>query len=109
MLNQSKKKSIPDAGTESTSVYLKQAQGTNAHTSPQLANGSDWFDQFFNTSSEMLCIIDGEGLLRRVNDVLTTTLGYTADAINEQPLVNFVHARDQQAIAGLVQQAQQRN
>lgn len=109
MLNQSKKKSIPDVGTESTSVYLKQAQGTNAHTSAQLANGNDWFDQFFNTSSEMLCIVDREGYVRRVNDVLATSLGYKATEINEQPIVNFVYPRDQQAITGLVQQAQERN
>lgn len=109
MLNQSKKKSIPDVGAESTSVYLKQAQGTNAHTSPQLANGSDWFDQFFNTSSEMLCIIDRQGYFRRVNNMLATSLGYSEIALTEQPVVNFVYPRDHQAIAGLMLQAQERN
>src|SRR5688572_16853591 len=109
MLNQSKNKSIPEVGTESTSVYLKQAQGTNAHTSAQLAIGSDWFEQFFNTSSEMLCIIDRQGFFRRVNNMLATSLGYSEAALTEQPVVNFVYTRDHQSIAGLIQQAQERN
>ena len=108
MINQSKKKSIPDVGTESTSVYLEQAQGTNAHTSPQLANG-DWFEQFFNTSSELLCIIDRQGNFRRVNTILATSLGYNESALNEQPVVNFVYPRDQQATETMLAQAQERN
>jgi PAS domain S-box-containing protein len=108
MLNQSKK-SIPDVGTEASSLYLAQAQDTNAHTAPQLANGGDWFAQFFHSSSEMLCIIDRQGLLRRVNNAFAESLAYDNAQLSDQPLINFVYPRDRHAAEEMVRLSQEKN
>ena len=108
MLNQSKK-SIPDAGPDSTSIYLQEAQGTNADAAPQLGTGADWFEQFFTSSSEMLCIIDGNGYFRRVNNALADLLGYSSTELNTQAVTNFVYPRDFASTTALLLQARERN
>jgi PAS domain S-box-containing protein len=108
MLNQSKK-SIPDVGPDSTSIYLQEAQGTNADAAPQSGNGADWFEQFFSSSSEMLCIIDGNGYFRRVNNALADLLGYSITELNKQAVTNFVYPRDFHPTTELLLQAQERN
>ena len=96
-------------GTESSAVYLKEAQGTNAHTPPHFVSGGDWFEQFFNSSCEMLCIIDHQGNFRRVNNVMADSLGYAGTELNEQPVINYIYPRDHHAAIELLQQAQERN
>jgi PAS domain S-box-containing protein len=108
MLNQSKK-SIPDVGPDSTSVYLQEAQGTNADAASQLAHGADWFEQFFTSSSEMLCIIDGNGYFRRVNNAFADLLGYAVTELNGQAITNFVYPRDFHPTTEMLLQAQERN
>lgn len=108
MLNQSKK-SIPDAGPDSTSIYLQEAQGTNADAAPQLAAGADWFEQFFNSSPELLCIIDGTGYFRRVNNAMADMLGYSIAELNGQPATSFVYPRDFNPTIEFLLQSQERN
>ena len=108
MVNQSNK-SIPDTGPGSASVYLQEVQGTNAEGGPQFVNGADWFEQFFSSSSEMLCIIDANGYFRRVNNILATALGYNTEELSGQPVINFVYPRDLHHASELLLQAQERN
>jgi PAS domain S-box-containing protein len=108
MLNQSKK-SIPDVGPGPSSIYLQEAQGANAEATPQLAYGAGWFEQFFTSSPDMLCIIDSNGRFRRVNKVLADSLGYAIAELDAQPVTNFVYPRDLNPTNELLAQAQERN
>ena len=50
---------------------------------------------FFNVSLDLLCIIDLEGRLRRVNSSWTKTLGWSEDELLGRPYLDFVHPDDQ--------------
>lgn len=108
MINQSKK-SIPDVSPDSASIYLQEVQGTNGDATPQTGNGVDWFEQFFSTSSEMLCIVDGKGYFRRVNDALSNFLGYSSADLITQRIADRVDPLDIIPASELLAQAQQNN
>lgn len=53
--------------------------------------------KFFALSLDMLCIADGDGWFRDLNDAWTATLGWSLDELQEQPFIAFVHPDDRSA------------
>ncbi len=65
----------------------------------------DIFRDFFELSSDMLCILSGDGRFRMVNAVFENTVGRTAETLLDRPLTDFIHPKDvdatSQALASL--------
>ncbi len=59
-------------------------------------------DRFFTLSLDLLCIADFEGKFKRVNPAWSTTIGYTPEELQDQPLINFVHPEDRERTAAEV-------
>lgn len=53
-------------------------------------------ERFFDLSLDLLCVADMTGYFRRVNPAFTTTLGFTAAEILEQPIVQLIHPDDRE-------------
>ncbi len=53
--------------------------------------------EFFEVSQDMLCILDREGYLQRVNPSWERVLGYSIFELQAQPFFHFVHPDDRQA------------
>jgi len=62
-------------------------------------------DRFFAVSLDMLCILNMEGYIQRLNPAWEKTLGFSAAEMSSRPLVGFVHPEDRQhaldALAGI--------
>ncbi|MCU0241862.1 MAG: PAS domain S-box protein [Vicinamibacteria bacterium] len=54
-------------------------------------------ETFFDNALDLLCIIDSEGIFRRVNREWENLLGYTTQELEGRRLVDFVHPDDQPA------------
>ena len=50
--------------------------------------------RFFELSPDMLCTAGATGRLERVNGAWTTALGWSADELRSQPVLDFVHPDD---------------
>lgn len=53
----------------------------------------DW-EWFFENSLDMKCIAGLDGYFKRVNPAICRLLGYTAEELTSQPLLNFIHPDD---------------
>ena len=53
--------------------------------------------RFFDLAPDMLCTINPDGYLERVNHAWTAVLGWTADELRARPLLDFVHPEDRAA------------
>jgi PAS domain S-box-containing protein len=51
-------------------------------------------DRFFTLSSELICIADFEGLLRRVNPAWEETLGWTVKELTGKPFLELIRSDD---------------
>lgn len=51
-------------------------------------------EQFFNLSTELLCIAGKNGKFKKVNPAFAKALGYTVDEILAKPMVEFIHPDD---------------
>lgn len=60
---------------------------------------SDDFDltQFFWNSADLMCILDRDGVVKKVNPTFVTALGYSEVELLSQPFSRFVHSEDQHA------------
>ena len=50
--------------------------------------------RFFDLSLDLFCIAGLNGIFHRVNDNVESLLGYTADELVNQPILNYVHPDD---------------
>jgi PAS domain S-box-containing protein len=55
---------------------------------------NDVFDQFFNSSIDLLCIADTNGNFYKVNPEWERTLGYSVSELEGKPYISFVHPDD---------------
>jgi len=55
-------------------------------------------EHLFELSGDLLCLIDGEGTLRRVNASFTDTLGWSSNAAISRPYLDFVHPGDRDRV-----------
>ncbi|KEO74914.1 PAS domain-containing protein [Anditalea andensis] len=51
-------------------------------------------DQFFNLSSDFLCIANPDGFFEKVSPTFSKALGYSLQELLSQPIINFVHKED---------------
>ncbi|MBW4468802.1 MAG: PAS domain S-box protein [Stenomitos rutilans HA7619-LM2] len=54
-------------------------------------------DRFFMLSADIFCIVDFDGVFRRVNPAFEQILGYTPDELVTKPFIDFVHMDDREA------------
>ncbi len=52
--------------------------------------------KFFDLSLDLFCIANAEGYFIEVNPAFTRTLGWSREELLSRPLLEFVHAEDQQ-------------
>jgi PAS domain S-box-containing protein len=52
------------------------------------------FENFFNLSTELLCMIDQKGFFTLINPVFSSTLGYTPEELYHRPYTSFIHPED---------------
>ena len=52
---------------------------------------------FFQTSADLMCIANPDGIFLKTNPAFTVTLGYTANELVSKPILEFVHPDDRQA------------
>jgi PAS domain S-box-containing protein len=55
------------------------------------------FFKFFQTSADLMCIIDPNGAFIKTNPSCTETLGYSEAEIISKPFIEFIHPDDRQA------------
>lgn len=48
-------------------------------------------NNFFTISPDILCVIGLDGCLKKVNPAITKILGYTAEELQDEPILNHVH------------------
>lgn len=63
----------------------------------ELRGKYDELERFFTVTLDLLCIADVDGTFIRVNKAWETVLGYPTEAIEGQPILNFVHPDDVEA------------
>lgn len=61
------------------------------------------FENFFNLSTELLCMIDLDGFFIMVNPAFSAVLGYTQEELARQPYLMLIHPEDREIT---LQQAQ---
>lgn len=55
---------------------------------------ADERDRFFMLSSDLLCILDGQGRILQLNPAWQRTLGYDIESLVQKPLSEWLHAED---------------
>jgi PAS domain S-box-containing protein len=61
------------------------------------------FENFFNLSTELLCMIDLQGFFIMVNPAFSAVLGYKQEELAQKPYIMFIHPEDREIT---LQQAQ---
>ncbi len=57
------------------------------------------YEQFFNLSIEMLCVVNVRGYLQTVNPSFIQTLGYSEEKLLSTPILDFIHPDDVETTA----------
>jgi|TARA_R110000737_G_scaffold352882_2_gene400836 PAS domain S-box-containing protein len=55
------------------------------------------FEEFFNLSPELLCVVGFDGHFKRVNTAFQNVLGYTEEELEKKPLSDFIHENDRES------------
>src|SRR5205807_1171105 len=78
----------------SGSRAMKLESSNGASTEHRLAEQDR--ERFFMISLDMLCVAGFDGYFKRVNPAWEGTLGYTADELQSEPFLSFVHPDDRE-------------
>lgn len=54
----------------------------------------DLIDRFFSLSQDLLCIVNSDGIFKRVNSAFNNVLGWSEIELNDAYLINYVHPDD---------------
>lgn len=60
------------------------------------------YKEFFEISSDLMCIAGLDGYFRLINPAFTNLLGYTKEELLSKPFVSFVHEDDRPATDGVI-------
>lgn len=60
--------------------------------------------QFFELSTDLLCVASSEGYLKQVNAAFSQTLGHSREVLLSRPFIEFVYAEDHQTTQQQIQQ-----
>ena len=64
------------------------------------------FKEFFNISTDLLCIANFEGYFLKVSPSFIKTLGYSEEEFKEKPIIEFIHPED---VAATMEQLARQN
>ncbi|MFA6979774.1 MAG: PAS domain S-box protein [Ignavibacteriaceae bacterium] len=59
--------------------------------------GSEHYFNFFQNSTDLMCIADPNGAFKKINQAFSDLLGYTEAELTGRPFIDFVHPLDKQA------------
>jgi PAS domain S-box-containing protein len=60
-------------------------------------NAEEELGRLFDLSLDLICVVDFDGRLRRLNPAWEAVLGHTGDGVLDTPLMDYVHPDDRQA------------
>ena len=65
-------------------------------------NTSDTFnlELFFDLSADLLCITGYDGYFKKINPIVSKTLGYSNEELYSRPVSSFIHPEDRNITAG---------
>lgn len=61
---------------------------------PAKEQEAGWFENFFENSSDLLCLADDKGTFKKVNKTFADLLGYAIAELCDQPAIKFIHPHD---------------
>ena len=103
---QTLKQTVPIAGEPHTFLVTKTPYTDAAQTVQgvigisrdvtELQKAQTELDRFFQLSRDLICTVDFNGALQRLNPAFTHVLGYTAAELRAVPLFEFIHPDDLQ-------------
>jgi len=73
--------------------------------SNQVEEKSKELNRFFELSSDMICIVNAEGVVQHLNPALVRTLGYKEEEILNQPMHKFLNSDDEDKTLAVIGQA----
>ncbi|AKT42119.1 STAS domain-containing protein [Chondromyces crocatus] len=62
------------------------------------------YEHFFQSSGDLLCVVNGEGRFIAVNQVFCDVLGYREDALLGEPFVAVIHPEDVEPVRAFIQE-----
>lgn len=74
----------------SQAADARRSQGTRSH---------ERMTRFFEVAPDPMCVIGFDGYFKRVNEAWRRLLGFSPEALEEQPVLYFVHPDDRAAFA----------
>jgi len=75
--------------------------------SDQVEEKSKELNRFFELSSDMICIVNIDGVIQRLNPALVSALGYTEEEMLYEPLHKFLNSDDREETVAAIAQAQE--
>lgn len=74
--------------------YFSNPLAEKSRLAGQLEETANELEQFFNLSTDLLCIAGTNGKFKKVNPAFAQTLGYSIDEILSRPMFDFIHPDD---------------
>jgi PAS domain S-box-containing protein len=77
---------------------------TDVHNEKQYLKEISEYEKHFYVSMDLMCIVNIEGYLIKVNYRFVELLGYSEHDLTSQPMINFVHPDDVEKTSNLVEE-----